>query len=73
MMKEILYTYSSRVTGFPSTNSNGGSWSGRIGKSPPTFVTNKYGNELKVQTLLDAIKGQKTIAKLASEFVVHAS
>ena len=33
----------------------------------------KYSKELKAQIVLDAIKGQKTIAKLASEYGVHAN
>ena len=33
----------------------------------------KYSKELKTQIALDAIKGQKTIAKLASEYSVHAN
>jgi len=33
----------------------------------------KYSKELKVQIALDAIKGQKTIAELASEYGVHAN
>ena len=33
----------------------------------------KYSKELKAQIALDAIKGQKTIAELASEFGVHAN
>ena len=31
----------------------------------------KYSKELKAQIALDAIKGQKTIAELASEYGVH--
>ena len=34
---------------------------------------NKYSKELKAQIALDAIKGQKTIAELASEYGVHAN
>ena len=33
----------------------------------------KYCKELKAQIALDAIKGQKTIAELASEYGVHAN
>ena len=33
----------------------------------------KYSRELKVRIALDAIKGQKTIAELASEYGVHAN
>ncbi len=33
----------------------------------------KYSKELKAQIALDAIKGQKTIAELASEYGVHAN
>ena len=33
----------------------------------------KYSKELKVRIALDAIKGQKTIAELASEYGVHAN
>jgi putative transposase len=33
----------------------------------------KYNRELKAQIALDAIKGQKTIAELASEYGVHAN
>ena len=33
----------------------------------------KYSRELKAQIALDAIKGQKTIAELASEYGVHAN
>ena len=33
----------------------------------------KYSKELKNQIALDAIKGQKTIAELASEYGVHAN
>ena len=33
----------------------------------------KYSKELKAQIALDAIKGQKKIAKLASEYGVHAN
>lgn len=33
----------------------------------------KYSKELKAQIALDAIKGQKTIAELASEYSVHAN
>jgi len=33
----------------------------------------KYSKELKAQIVLDAIKGQKTIAELASEYGVHAN
>jgi transposase-like protein len=33
----------------------------------------KYNKELKAQIALDAIKGQKTIAELASENRVHAN
>ena len=33
----------------------------------------KYSRELKAQIALDAIKGQKMIAELASEYGVHAN
>ena len=33
----------------------------------------KYSKELKAQIALDAIKGQKTRAELASEYGVHAN
>ena len=33
----------------------------------------KYSKQLKSQIALDAIKGQKTIAELASEYGVHAN
>ena len=33
----------------------------------------KYSKELKARITLDAIKGQKTIAELASEYGVHAN
>ena len=33
----------------------------------------KYSKELKARIALDAIKGQKTIAELASEYWVHAN
>ena len=33
----------------------------------------KYSKELKAQIALDAIKGQKTIAELTSEYGVHAN
>ena len=33
----------------------------------------KYSKELKTRIALDAIKGQKTIAELASEYGVHAN
>ena len=33
----------------------------------------KYSKELKAQIALDAIKGQKTIVELASEYGVHAN
>ena len=33
----------------------------------------KYSRELKAQIALDAIKGQKTVAELASEYGVHAN
>jgi transposase-like protein len=33
----------------------------------------KYSKELKARIALDAIKGQKTIAELASEYRVHAN
>ena len=32
----------------------------------------KYSKELKARIVLDAIKGQKTIVELASEYGVHA-
>jgi len=35
--------------------------------------TKKYSKELKAQIALDAIKGQKTLAELASEYGVHAN
>ena len=34
---------------------------------------NKYCNELKAQIAIDAIKGQKTITELASEYGVQSS
>jgi len=37
------------------------------------MVRKKYSKELKAQIALDAIKGQKTIAELASEYGVHAN
>jgi len=33
----------------------------------------KYSKELKARIALDSIKGQKTIAELASEYGVHAN
>ena len=33
----------------------------------------KYSKELKAQIALDAIKGQKTIAELTSEYGLHAN
>ena len=33
----------------------------------------KHSNELKARIALDAIKGQKTISELASEYGVHAN
>jgi transposase-like protein len=33
----------------------------------------KYSKELKARIALDAIKGQKTIAEIASEYGVHAN
>ena len=33
----------------------------------------KHGKELKARIALDAIKGQKTISELASEYGVHAN
>ena len=33
----------------------------------------KYSKELKARIALDAIKGQKTIAELASEYGIHAN
>ena len=33
----------------------------------------KYSKELKTQIAVDAIKTQKTLAELASEYVVHAN
>ena len=33
----------------------------------------KYSKELKARIALDAIKGQKTVAELASEYGVHAN
>ena len=33
----------------------------------------KYSKELKARIALDALKGQKTIAELASEYGVHAN
>ena len=38
-----------------------------------TELIEKNSNELKAQIALDAIKGQKTIAELASEYGVHAN
>jgi len=37
------------------------------------MVRKKYSKELKAQIARDAIKGQKTIAELASEYGVHAN
>ena len=37
------------------------------------WAEKKYSKELKAQIALDAIKGQKTIAELASEYGVHAN
>jgi len=37
------------------------------------MVRKKYSKELKAQIALDAIKTQKTIAELASEYGVHAN
>ena len=37
------------------------------------MVRKKYSKELKAQIAPDAIKGQKTIAELASEYGVHAN
>ena len=37
------------------------------------MVRKNYNKELKVKIVLDAIKGQKTIAELASEYGVHAN
>ena len=37
------------------------------------MVRKKYSKELKARIALDAIKGQKTIAELASEYGVHAN
>jgi transposase len=37
------------------------------------MVRKKYSKELKAQIALDAIKGQKTKAELASEYGVHAN
>jgi len=37
------------------------------------WAEKKYIKELKAQIALDAIKGQKTIAELASEYGVHAN
>ena len=37
------------------------------------MVRKKYSKELKAQIALDAIKGQKTIVELASEYGVHAN
>ena len=37
------------------------------------MVRKKYSKELKDRIALDAIKGQKTIAELASEYGVHAN
>jgi transposase-like protein len=37
------------------------------------MVRKKYNKELKARIALDAIKGQKTIAELASESGVHAN
>ncbi|MAF95149.1 MAG: IS3 family transposase, partial [Rhodospirillaceae bacterium] len=33
----------------------------------------KYSKELKARIALDAIKGQKTVSELASEYGVHAN
>ena len=33
----------------------------------------KHSNELKARIALDAIRGQKTMSELASEYVVHAN
>ena len=37
------------------------------------WAEKKYSKELKARIALDAIKGQKTIAELASEYGVHAN
>ncbi len=37
------------------------------------MVRKKYSKELKARIALDSIKGQKTIAELASEYGVHAN
>lgn len=37
------------------------------------MVRKRYSKELKAQIALDAIRGQKTIAELASEYGVHAN
>ena len=37
------------------------------------MVRKKYSKELKARIALDAIKGQKTIAELASEYGIHAN
>ena len=37
------------------------------------MVRKKYSKELKARIALDAIKTQKTLAELASEYVVHAN
>ena len=37
------------------------------------MVRKKYSKELKARIALDAIKSQKTIAELASEYGVHAN
>ena len=37
------------------------------------MVRKKYSKELKARIALDTIKGQKTIAELASEYGVHAN
>jgi hypothetical protein len=37
------------------------------------MVRKKYSKELKARIALDAIKGKKTIAELASEYGVHAN
>jgi transposase-like protein len=37
------------------------------------MVRKKYSKKLKARIALDAIKGQKTIAELASEYGVHAN
>ncbi len=44
-----------------------------IKKGDTKWYRKKYSKELKARIALDAIKGQKTIAELASEYGVHAN